>query len=811
MNDYPTAKKSFYASEIEQIKPFSSKKLLEVLSYEFTGMTESLSDFFSAQNKLNSIDPRRFRYELFMSIPSLSNKLSYICKLLNAAFLKSRDIEIIDYTCSQGMSAVILIEELKNKGVDVSCIKSITIIDPIQQRLENATCHLKAFIPELEVRTVCKIYYQVLPLDLELSSMYSIHLFGDIIERYQYMPLSFAALMKSTRILFDCFIFFKDVQMGKEDRRQYSSEDENCISERNLLYRSSQLVDLIESDRIAGGLEKDDNGFEWAFQIYGNHSLSNLFLPNSEDEVHDLVVDDFITRHITHQRVLYYRDDLLPQTKPFDRKDIMRSLHENDLTVIEENFLIYKIADLYSSNPDAFCKIVARYKELTEKGCYEAYNNLGVIKIMSEYTLEEDGSDEYVFDEANKLFLKAAEHGSTNAMLNLLSYYCGKENHERANYYIDKLMENNEDLGYWEKATSLFLGIHEPQNIELAKSYYKLLLECIPGNNWPRGGYRNPAIFNLSKFDLESPSTDDLINILMNLETCSQPLAEQKILKAVVLAKLGLKKNAFEEFNRVLNDLDNGKTSERNKYVLYYNLGVCYMYGIGCKKNYKTAEFYFKKTLEKNAEQEPFYARGFRGIGNLYYKMGRLEEAREYYSIALEYDKDFYCAARTNLAVLEKEDKCLIAKELLDSNNGCFSCHEANNYDRKKRLCPKCQVWLLSGKNLDDDNVNTAIIDCLQDSAKQGYPAAQFLLGKLLIDSDVKTAKEWLSSAAKQGDTDAQFYLYLISKDKAYNKYPSNQAVKWLALSAQSRADSQLLLYCEYQINKIPGDSKEGV
>lgn len=801
MNDSVAAKKSFYITEINQIQPFSSKGLLELLSYEFTDTADSLKDFFSAQHELNCIDSRRFRYELFMSIPNLSNKLSVICKSLNAVFLKARDIEIIDYTCTQGMSAVILIEKLKHNRFDVSSIKRITIIDPIQQRIENATYHLKAFLPKLEVRTVCKTYYQVLPLDLELSSMYCIHLFGDIIEKYQYMPLSFAALLKSTRLLYDCFIFFKDVQIGMENNL-YCSEDE--YRERNFLHWSSQLLDVIEPDRIAGELKKDDNGLEWAFQIYGNHSLSNLFLPNSEKGVHSFVVDNFITSHITRQNVLYYRNDLLPQTKPFDRKNPMRSIHEHNLTIIEENFLIYKIADLYSSNPDAFSKIVARYEELAEKGCYEAYNNLGVIKIMSEYEAKEDGSDEYVFDEANELFIKAAEHGSTNAMVNLLSYYCGKENHERANFYIDKLIENNVGRGYWEKATSLFMGIHEPQNIEQAKRYYKLLLECIPDNEWPHGGYRNLAIFNLSKLDLENSSTDVLITILRDLETCCQPLVEQKILQAVILAKLGLKKNMFEIFN----SLDKEESSERNKFVLYYNLAVCYMYGLGCKKDYRKAESYFKKTLEKNSKQEPFYAKGYYGIGYLYCEMGRFEEAREHFAIALEYDKDFYCAARTNLAILEKGDKYLVANELLGSNNGCFSCSKANNYDRKKRLCPKCQTWLLSGMTIDETNV-TKVIDYLQNPARQGYPDAQFLLGKLLINSDVIAAKEWLSSAAKQGNTEAQFYLYIIDQKHSYNKCPSNQAIKWLALSAKSHADSQLLLYLMYQINKIPGNPKD--
>lgn len=805
MGDSAAAKKSFYASEIEQLQPFSSDELLELLGYEFTDMSDSLRDYFSAQSEMGIVDSRRFRYELFTSIPKLSNKLSVISKSLDAVFLKSRDIEIIDYTCSQGMSAVIMIEKLKQNGFDISRIKGVTVIDPIEQRLENATCHLKAFLPDVGVRTVCKTYYEVLPLELKLSSMYCIHLFGDIVERYQYMPLSFAALLKSTRLLFDCLVFFKDVQIKKDDRRLYSSDNEYRLSVNNLFYWSSQLVDLIEPKKIAGELKKDDNGLDWAFLIYGNHSLSNLFLPNSEDGVQAMVVDDYITSHITHQGVLYYRDDLLPQTKPFDRKDHMRAFHEHNLTIIEENFLIYKIADLYSSNPDAFRKIVARYKALADRGCYEAYNNLGVIKIMSEYEAEEDGSDEYILDEANELFLKAAEHGSTNAMVNLLSYYCSKNNHESANYYIDKLIENNADRGYWEKATSLFLGVHEPQNIEQAKQYYKLLLECIPGNEWPRGGYRNPAIFNLSKLELEHPSTDVLISILYNLETCSRPSVQQKILKAVVLAKLGLKTQAFE----LLQSIDEDESVGGNKFVLYYNLASCYMYGIGCKKDYKKAESYFKKTLEKNSKQEPFYPRGYRGIGNLYYEMGRYEDAKEHYAVALDYDKDFYCATRTNLATLNKENRCLIANELLASKNGCLSCHEANNYDGNKRLCPKCQVWLLSGKSLSEDNLGSTLLDCLQDPASQGYPKAQLLLGKSLIDCDENAAKKWLALAAEQGEAEAQSHLYLFEKRRSDTDCPSNEALRWLALSAKRLADSQLLLYYEYEINKLPGDQKD--
>ena len=795
--------RSFYASAVNNIHPFSSDALYELLKKEFKEMTDSLKDYFASQIQLNSPDPRITRYELFDILPSLSDKLSVVVKSLNFDYLKSRDVEFVDYTCSQGMSAVIIIEKLIIAGFDASRLKRVTIIDPNQQHLEYASLHLNAFIPGIEIRTICKPYLDILPQDLSISSMYCVHLFGDIIERYKYLSVSFATTIRASRLLYDCFVFYKDVQINKDTRKAYASNSGLRPSVDSLFYWSRQLTDIIEPRRIAGELKKDSHGQEWAFLILGNHSLSNLFYQSTSDNANALIVDDYITSHITHNGELFYDDSLLPQTKPFDKKDYFRAFNEKDLTIIEENFLIYKIADLYSSNPEAFRKIVARYQTLADNGCYEAYNNLGVIKIMSEYQAEEDGSDEYILDEANELFSLAAEHGSASAIVNLLSYYCSKNNHEQANYFIDRLIENNEDRGYWERAISLFLGIHEPQDIEKSRDYFAKLLDTMPGEEWPRQGYRNLAVYNMARLDYEHASLDEQIRILRELETCNSPYEQQEILKAVILAKLGLGKQAIKIFHKLEEDEHRGG----NKFVLFYDLAICYMYGIGCDKNYKKAESYFKKTIEKNSNQEPFFPRGYRGIGNLYFTMGKNEQAEKYYSLALEYDHEYYCAARANLAVLKKENKFTIATELLSSQKGCKSCHEANRYDETERLCPKCQFWLLSNHQYNENDINNTFQNHLYAPALQGYPQAQFVYGKTLINNDKQAAVKWLALAAEQGYSEAQSYLYLIEKNECLEKLPSNQALRWLALSAKSgNADSQLMLYWEHQNDDLPGN-----
>ena len=795
----------FYASDVKQIYHFSSSALHEYLGNEFNKTTSLSKCYFHAQKLLNSDDARYNRYELYKEIPKISHKLSIICKSIISEILKHRDVEIVDYSCTQGLAAVIAIENLITNGLDISRLNRITIVDHSQPRLDNAIIHLNALCPDLQVRCVRSSYFDILPSDLDISSMYCIHIFGDIIEKYQYVPYSFAASLKNTRQLFDCFIFYKDVRANQDERKMYVANNCKNLFFNKLFTWSQKLASCLQPERFASEYNADNNDEDWAYIVYTNHSLSNLYITDSDDDTQGMYIDELYTKHTTDPRVLYYRDDLLPQTKPYDRSDWWRALKEQDIVLITENFLIYRISELYKEDPEVFDSIVERYKTLIENGCYEAYNNLGVIKIMTEYKCEEDGSDEYIIDEAKRLFAIAADHGSTNAMINLLSYACGKKDDTEANYYINKLIEHNNDFGYWERATSLLLGVHEPQNIEQAKAYYTQLINSVPDGGGPQGGRRNTAIFNLARLAYDHATPDDLVKALRSLETCNDTLDPLETLKAATLARLGLKQQAYE----TLLELEKRYKDQLLPYNIAYNIALCYMHGIGCKKDYEKAESYFKKSLDTISDGTPCFPKGHRGIGNLYVKLGRIEEARHHYEIAIKFDSDYYCAARANLAIINNEDTYDVASELLNSHSGCKSCGEANNYDAEKRLCPKCQCWLVKKSDLSDTSKSYIVQSRLYEAANQGYPKAQYLLGKSKINSDKKEAQKWLNLAAKQGDAEAQSMLYELEKFDSDLGSVSNQAIKWLALSAKKNADAQLMMFWEYELGDLPEDEKE--
>ena len=110
---------------------------------------------------------------------------------------------------------------------------------------------------------------------------------------------------------------------------------------------------------------------------------------------------------------------------------------------------------------------------------------------------------------------------------------------------------------------------------------------------------------------------------------------------------------------------------------------------------------------------------------------------------------------------------------------------------------------------ISKDSLSYIVQSRLYEAANQGYPKAQYLLGKSKINSDKKEAQKWLNLAAKQGDAEAQSMLYELEKFDSDLGSVSNQAIKWLALSAKKNADAQLMMFWEYELGDLPEDEKE--
>lgn len=67
-----------------------------------------------------------------------------------------RDVELIDYGCGVGLGALVYHDLLLERGLPLTSVRRITLIDPTPRCLERAALHARVCFPGAELRTICK-------------------------------------------------------------------------------------------------------------------------------------------------------------------------------------------------------------------------------------------------------------------------------------------------------------------------------------------------------------------------------------------------------------------------------------------------------------------------------------------------------------------------------------------------------------------------------------------------------------------------------------------------------------------------------
>lgn len=367
--------------------------------------------------------------------------------------------------------------------------------------------------------------------------------------------------------------------------------------------------------------------------------------------------------------------------------------------------------------------------------------------------------------------------------------------------YISNGLASN----YCKTWSLLISGNHSLSDVRLLNTD-KRMGHLLVDNDRP---HRNEkSVFNQALLLYQGQDNESFIKALRLLENNTDDNKMVLNLQAVILAKLGFEKEALSLFQRIASS--DSATSINSLYL--YNLGICYKEGIGCDVDDNKAEGLFLKAVEPYEGQNPF-PHSFLALGALYLKRGEKNKAIEFYEKAQSEDKDYSCAATTNLAQLNSSNKYLVSQEILANHGGCIACHECNNYDLSNRLCPKCQMWNFLESDTLEDLSDSEIICNSTAPAKQGYAAAQYLLGCVLIDKDSNSAYRWLKLAAEQNDANAQLCLYQYDFLKqSADDIPTLDALYWLALSAcNNNAEAQFQMFLEYARGSFPQNEKEAL
>ena len=92
-----------------------------------------------------------------------------------------RDVELIDYGCGVGLGAMVYHDLLRERGLPITSVKRITLIDPTPRCLERAALHARVCFPGAELRTICKYTDELQAADTTSDAkLHTLHIFSQI-------------------------------------------------------------------------------------------------------------------------------------------------------------------------------------------------------------------------------------------------------------------------------------------------------------------------------------------------------------------------------------------------------------------------------------------------------------------------------------------------------------------------------------------------------------------------------------------------------------------------------------------------------
>ena len=199
-------------------------------------------------------------------------------------------------------------------------------------------------------------------------------------------------------------------------------------------------------------------------------------------------------------------------------------------------------------------------------------------------------------------------------------------------------------------------------------------------------------------------------------------------------------------------EIDNQRGYQR-KHVSQYNLARLYYDGLGVKKDYEKALFYYQKAAEEDGLKPPVDTKYYLG---LMYKngLGTPKDLNQAIVWLKKAANDNHAKAQFELAMIYLNDK-----------------------DRTENFYEA--------------------VTLLEMAARTGYVPAQFRLGKLYADGkgiaqDYGRAADWYARAAAQNNPDAQNNLGTLYYNGRGVTQDYSQAAKWYEkAAAQKHADAQ--------------------
>jgi hypothetical protein len=237
--------------------------------------------------------------------------------------------------------------------------------------------------------------------------------------------------------------------------------------------------------------------------------------------------------------------------------------------------------------------------------------------------------------------------------------------------------------------------------------------------------------------------------------------------------------------------------AKKHKPYLQYRIGKMYAAGLGTPQNYEQAASWFQQSVDKNYKYAQYSLAGlyYRGQGvaqnyetafELYRRSANQGNPYADYELAKMFRDGIGTQKNTNKA--GEHFKCAFTG---------FSSLEAESHDDKLQY--RLGQMLYTGTGTQKDIL--ASLSYFEKAAKVGNGNAQYMLGKLRLETDTgdpEQAIEWLTKAADSGNAAAQYVLAKCYRDGTHVQKDIQKAIALFTLSAEQKNE-----YATYQLGSL--------
>ena len=236
---------------------------------------------------------------------------------------------------------------------------------------------------------------------------------------------------------------------------------------------------------------------------------------------------------------------------------------------------------------------------------------------------------------------------------------------------------------------------------------------------------------------------------------------------------------------------------EKLKPYLEYRIGKMYAAGLGTEQDYGQAASWFQEAVDKNHKYAQY------SLGCLYYCGQGVSQdyvqALRLYTLSADQGNPY---ADYELAKMYR-DGVGTSVNVVDSDQhfkAAFSGFyrlEKDSHDDKLQY--RLGQMLYTGTGTEKDV--QAAVSYLEKSAQLGNVNAQYLLGKVCLETGIGNPAQaiaWITKAAEAGNAGAQYALGKLYRDGAYAEKDIQKAVVMFTAAAEQKNE-----YAAYQLGKL--------